>query len=431
MISKYKVKIKEILTHRVTADVAVLSAGRFLSSVIGFLVGLVIARSLEPAGFGLFSIAMAVFGIAVVIAEMGLGTSLVRYIPLYASQDEVKAAFYLQAGFWSILIVSLVVSVAGLFLARPIALIIYDKPQLIVPLRLGFIGVVGGILWSYFLATLHAKELFKKYSAVSVLVNLLKLGAIGLIFWLSKLTVSNVLMVQIFIPVMGFVIGKLIEPFRLIGVKGDLKGAVTELFNFGKWIFVVDVAVMLYSRVDLLLLGKFVEDDIVGQYSVAYTLICMFTMLTSSLLNVLLPMVAKMTTVKELKEYRRKILKSTFIVAIFLLPGFYLIKPAVYFTYGEAYMPSTTIFQIMYIGSLFSFVVEPTFLIVYAINRPQLLALIAIIRLVISLAANLILIPKFNAMGAAYATVIYHVLGGGIAFMLIDKYMARRKTIEN
>ncbi len=416
-------KLRELITHRVTVDVAVLSGGRVISSAIGLLIGVIVGRLLGPADFGLFSIAMVVFGIAVVIAEMGLGTSLVRFIPFYLSRDEAKAAYYLQTGFWTIFAVSLLVSVVGLFLARPIAIFIYNKPQLVIPLRLGFVGVVGGILWSYFLATLHAKELFKKYALISVLVNILKLGTIGAILWLSQLTVSNVLLVQIFIPVLGFIIGMLLAPVKLVGVKGDLKSAVSELFNFGKWIFVVDVAVMLFSRIDMLLLARFVKDDIVGFYSAAYTFIYAFTILTSSLVNVLLPRVAKMTTIEELRGYMRKILKATLFAVIFLLPGFYLISPVVYLTYGEAYWASVTIFQVMFVGSLFNFVVEPLFLVVYAVNRPQLLALVAVIKLVISLIANLILIPMYQATGAAIATVFTHVLGGSIALFLIINHL--------
>ncbi len=422
--------LKELLTHRVTADVSILSAGRFISAVLGFLIGTIIARKLGPAEFGLFSIAMAVFGIAVVIAEMGLGTSLVRYIPLYSAQDENKAAFYLQTGFWSIFSISVLVSIVGLFLARPIAVFIYNKPQLVMPLRLGFLGVVGGILWSFLLASLHAKELFKKYSLITIVINVLKLGAIGALVLLYRLSITNVLLVQVFIPVLGFIIGLWLAPIKLVGLKGDTKSAVGELFGFGKWIFLVDVVFMLSSRVDLLLLGRFVEDDLVGFFSVAYSLIYMFTILTSSVNNVLLPKVAKMTTLVEIKEYIGKVLKATFIGAVFLLPGFYIVGPVVKLFYGDAYLYSITIFQVMLIGYLFSFIVDPVNLVVYAINRPQLLAVIATVKLVVSLVANLILIPMFGVMGAAVASIVTNVLSGCIALGLIYSQLNKRSVLE-
>jgi O-antigen/teichoic acid export membrane protein len=77
----------------------------------------------------------------------------------------------------------------------------------------------------------------------------------------------------------------------------------------------------------------------------------------------------------------------------------------------------------MFIGILFDFVVEPIFLVAYAINRPQLLALSMIIKLVISISANLLLIPTYSAMGAAVAAVITYILGGIITLFLVINHL--------
>lgn len=410
---------------------AILSLGRITASALSFGIGAIIARSLGPAPFGLFSIAMVVFGIAVVFAEMGLGMSLVRFIPLYSAKNPQKADYYMQTGFWTLLTVSIIVSLFGLLLAKPISLFIYNKPQLTEPLYLSFLGIVGGILWSFIMATLQAREMFKKYAVLSIIINILKIGIIGIIVWLTELTVYNVLVTQIFVSVLGFLIGMYMAPVKLVGVKGDLKSARAELLHFGKWVFIIDVAVMLFSRVDLLILALYADDDVVGLYSAAYSLICIFTSLTSSVSNVLLPKVAKMTSHEELSDYMKRILQFTLLTALFLLPGFYLIGPATRLVYGETYLASVDYFRIMFIGSIFIFIVEPTFLVVYALNRPQMLALVAIFKLAVSIICNILLIRIFSATGAAIASVITHVTGSVFALYMITKHLKKNMPPSN
>ena len=424
-----KTTLKNISTHKVTTNTFILSSGRFVASALGFLIGMLVARTLGPADFGIFSIALAVFEIAVVFTEIGIGISLVRFVPMYSIKDKELADYYLKVGFWLLLGSAFVVAGVGLILSPTIAIRIYNKPQLVLPIRLGFVAVIGGITWSYLLSSLHAREFFSRYAAFSVIIGALKLGVIGLLVYLAAITIANVLLVYILIPVVGFVLGMIYTPTPLLRAKGRLKETIRNLLDFSKWIFLIDFFLMLSSRIDLLILGYFVKDEVLGYCCMAYYLISMFTILTSSLVNVLLPYVCKFDTMEQIREYVRKIPKVTFSCALVLLPIIFIIGPIILLVVGPDYGPSILIFQLMFLGFLVTFIVDPIYLVAYSVNKPRLLSLLCIIRLILSTSTNLLLIPPYGALGAAIASVITNFIVAAIGISLIYNYVYKQTSL--
>jgi O-antigen/teichoic acid export membrane protein len=421
-----KTTLKNIFTHQVTTNTAILSGGRFIAAALGFLIGMLVARVLGPADFGIFSIAMAVFEVAVVFTEIGIGISLVRFVPMYSLKDKERADYYLKVGFWLLLASAFVVAGVGLILSPTIAVRIYNKPQLTNPIRLGFIAVIGGILWSYLLSSLHARELFSRYAVFSIIIGLLKLGVIGLLIYLAAITVTNVLLVYIMIPVAGFILGIIYTPTRLFGARGKLGETIRSLINFSKWIFLIDFFWMLSSRIDLLILGYFVKDEALGHYSMAYYMISVFTILTSSLVNVLLPYVSKFDTMEQIREYVQKIPKITLSCALLLLPVIFIIGPVIHLVVGQEYTPSILLFQVMFFGFLVTFIIDPIYLVAYPVNKPRIISLLCIIRLILSAGTNLLLIPRYGALGAAAASVITNFLVATIGVSLIYNYVYKQ-----
>jgi O-antigen/teichoic acid export membrane protein len=426
-VKDYFLHIKEAITHKITADFIVLFAGRLTASGIGFFIGIIVARSLGPAEFGLYSIAMVIFQISVVIAEMGIGMSIVRFVPLYRKKDPQRAEYYLMVGFWLLLGLAVSVTVIGLSLSKTIALGIYGKSRFIDPVRLGFLAVIGGVLWSYYLASLQSRELFKKYSFSSIFIGILKLALLALALYTIGLTAERVIWITIIASVTGFLAGKFYAPVKHIGVHGELRKSIREMMNFSKWIFIMDLTVMLFSHLDVLMLGYFESEKVVGYYSVAFNIIFIFTIMISSLNNVLLPIVCKYQELGEFKRYIRKILSLTTATALVLLPVFFLLGPAIRLLFGDTYIPSIAISQIMFFGFLFNLVVEPIYLVSYAANKPQIIAFVGIVKLALNAISNFILIPIYGAMGAAVATVVTHAVGGIIAIFLIRTLIFKKE----
>jgi len=430
-----KEKINYLATHSVTKNYFILFGGRGVGACIGFAIGVLLPKYLSPFDYGVYAMVMAVFDISVVFAELGLGMALVRFVALYIKEDPNKAKYYLMISFWILAISGFIVSVSGVLLSDTIAELYYWKPELSLYIKLGFGSVLGSVLWSYALSNLQARESFGKYSIASVSVGTFKLLLILSLVYVFTITVSSVLIVQVIVPLVGSIFVIRFTSTRLVGLQGDFKETLSRLLHFSKWTFIVDVSIMAFSRVDTLILGRYANEAMIGYYNVAVTLVYPFTVLISSFLNVLFPRVSRLKEISEFKSYAKKVVLINIVCAFFLLPVVYFAGDFIRLLFTKSsgvfeYEPSIKMFQIMFFGFLFNFIVEPIYLVSYAIDKPKIIAYLCLFKLAVCLTGNFILVPRFFGIGAAISSVITHVSGGIFALYLIYINIFREKTSD-
>ena len=84
-------EIIQLSKSKIARDSSIVLAGNILSAGLGFIATILITRTLGPAQFGLFSVALAVMGIASQFSDFGVGTGMVRFASLYLKNDNQKA----------------------------------------------------------------------------------------------------------------------------------------------------------------------------------------------------------------------------------------------------------------------------------------------------------------------------------------------------
>ena len=55
--------------------------GAGINAFLGFIFTIVVARSVSPADFGLFSVVLNLIAILLVFCDLGLSSSILRYLP--------------------------------------------------------------------------------------------------------------------------------------------------------------------------------------------------------------------------------------------------------------------------------------------------------------------------------------------------------------
>src|SRR5262249_28935739 len=123
------------------------------------------------------------------------------------------------------------------------------------------------------------------------------------------------------------------------------------------------------------------------------------------------PKITSFSDVGAMKTFVRKTLKMTSLLALATLPSLPVVTWWVPW-YEPQYSSAVSIFYIMYVGTAFDLVIGPFWFTLYSLNRPDVLAKIAIGKVVLHAAANWILIPMYGAHGAAWASIVTRVLGG-------------------
>ena len=418
---------------KIGKDSAIVLTGNILGAGLGFIATILITRTLGPAEFGLFSVALAVMGITAQISDFGISTGLVRFASLYLKTDNQKANLMLKVSLKLKLFIGIMVFLIGFFASESLAINVFGKPELIFLLELAFIGAFGSSLVGYISTTLQARQSFAKFAYINLIDPLIKLTLIVLLFLTYNLNLHSALATVIIIPFIAFLIGSLIVPRDFLKTKGDEKEALHELYHFSKWILVSVFCVMIFNRLDVFMLTYFKTAEVVGYYSAAYTFAFVFPLITGTITTILLPKISKISEKVQLREYIYNSLKFTTPIIFPLIILLFVSRPTILFIYGSAYLPSAIIFQILIVSFALSIIINPISLIIYSLNMPKILAYLNIMQLIFNFLGNLFLIPLYGAVGAAIATLLVRVvgtifIGGYVYFNVMKKNLSEEYT---
>jgi len=407
-------EIVRLSKSKIAKDSAIVFTGNILGAGLGFIATILITRTLGPAQFGLFSVALAVMGIASQFSDFGISTGLVRFASLYLKNDNQKANLIFKVSLKLKLIVAILVFLIGFFASESLAVHVFGKPGLIFPLKLAFIGAFG------------ASQSFKKFALFNLINPLGKFALIGLLFLTYKLNLFSALTTVIILPFIAFPIGSLIIPRDFLRAKGDENEAFHNLFHFSKWILVSVFCVMIFIRLDVLMLGYFKAAEEVGYYSAAYNLSITFLLITGAFTTVLLPEISKLLTKEGIKHYLKRYISIAGVIAIFLFfPLFFLASPVISTIYGVDYILSIVLFKILLVNQLIILTFNPIGLFLYSINKPQIAAFANITQLSLNFVGNYMLIPIYGAIGAAIVTLVTNVVGIGLVGLYLLRYLKR------
>jgi O-antigen/teichoic acid export membrane protein len=400
-----------ILLGKTARDIGTVFAGHSIRSVLAFASNLIAIRILEPVGFGTVASASAVMSLSAQAVDFGLTTSSVRYGSKYLEEDPTRTALVMKVTLILKLLLGLPVLVLLVFLSPQVASGVFRRPELAIPLTIAFVGAFLFLLESFPLSVLQTYRMFGKYVVVAVSQGAAQILLV--LFLLATGRMEPLLIVAAFAaaPLFAFLAGMAVIPRGLLGTKGSVRGVVSEILGFGKWITISTFATMFIMRLDILMLTSMSGPAEVGKYASASQLAYLFPLITGALTTALLP---KATGIQE-KEALRKYVKSTFRVTSFAvlaaLPLILFASPVVRFLFGERYVDAVPIFTVLLIGFLLSVLLNPASLAFYSLERADLLAYLNLIQLGINFTGNLLLIPHLGGFGASLSSLAVRVFG--------------------
>lgn len=416
-----------ILKSNIAKNSLIVFLGNALSSVFRLTAMVIITRMLGPSQFGLFSTALAIMIVLSQFSDFGVNTGLVRFAALYLQKNKRRAYLLFKVSLKFKLTVGILVSLTGFLLSRLLAIHVFGKASLINPLKLAFIGVFSILMVNYILVTLQARQLFNRYAYTKIIDEFGKFSIIGLLLLLQKLNLFGAFTSFVIVPFIVFLIGFFFFiPKDFLWVKGDEKECFKELFRFSKWILISSFALMFFQRLDVLMLTHFKDAEVVGFYSAGFTLAWSLEILIRTLTTVLLPKVSKMTTNTQVIQYIKKSLRFTIPISLCLFPVFFIAEPLILRLYGIEYENSINVFRLLVIGRLTTIISAPIGLIVFPINKPQIISYSSILLLFMNFFGNYIFIPPYGATGAAVVTLLSRMISS--SFVIICIYLNIRNN---
>jgi len=377
---------------------------------------IILARFLLPERFGLYTLALSIALFVISFADLGINTTLIRYISFSLKKQKKKINSYyrylLRIKFYLILFFSLLL----LILAYPLSLYVFKKQVLILPLLVASFYIFILSLENFFASLFYA---IKKVKYVAIRESMLQFIRIGLALIVVYFITDPYKVTGIFAALI------LTSLLVLTFVYSSLRRLAPEIFEFSKekidkarlkkfigFLTIGTLSALFFSYIDSIMLGIFLSSQYVGYYKSAISLITVLIAPLLALNVVLLPDLTQITKSK-LKPIINHAFRFIFILTIPAIFGFFALgKYFIRILYGPAYLPAylplyflaITIFPVVCVGLLVS--------LFSAREKPAIFAKLVSITVVLNIILNFILIkyllkfsPIWATAGAAIATL--------------------------
>lgn len=396
--------------HRVAKNSLTPMLTSLLNKLISAAFAMVVLRWLGPEGVGKYAFAIIVSTYFEIFTNFGLSTLLTREV----AKDRRTGSRYLSNTMLLrliLLLLSVPLLLALIFVWR--SLFGLDRDTALAILLLGAALVPGNVatgLSSLF----YAHERMEYPAAVSIVTTLLTVG-LGTVVLLSGggfvglaavAVVVNVITAGIFLALVSRILFRprlAVEPGLLPGMLGS---AAPLMLNH--------MLATLFFRIDVLLLKPLQGDRAVGYYRTAYSFVDALNIIPSAFTFAIFPLMSRYAESSKdalARAYVRS-LKMLLIISLPITAGtMFLAEPIVLFFGGPDYVPqSAIVLQVLIWFLPFSYVNSVTQYVLIAVNQQRFITVSFLGATAFNVVANLLLIPRYSYVGAAFVTIFSEIV---------------------
>jgi O-antigen/teichoic acid export membrane protein len=386
---------------QVASSTSWLMVGHAARLVVGLLVGVYVARYLGPPSYGVLNYAISFVFLFSALAHLGLNDIVVRDLLAHPDRqgETLGSAFVLRLAS-SALALALIVATAWTTEADPTT-------------RLMILVIAGSV---FFEAMSGPAEWFKsKVLARPVVIA----GLIGM----ATASVMRIAFVVLGKPVTWFVWPFLIDTALTAGLAlvfyrryagpplAHWRPRIRRMRELAAQSWPLAIAaglVMIQLRIDQVMLGEMLGPTELGWYAAAARLSQLWNFVPFAIGTAVFPIIARAKQTSP--EFYNQRMQSYFDFLLWLgivisLPATLVADAAVRFLYGDAYAPSASILQI----HVWSLVITSigtaagAWMIFEGLARVELV--FSIVAVLTNILLNVVLIPSYGALGAAWATL--------------------------
>lgn len=260
-----------------------LGVGKGAGKLISFVNTLLLARLLTPEDYGLMAIVMVIVGFIGFFNEIGLGSAIKQRIDI--NQQQLNGCFTLALLISSTLYL-------GLYLASPAIAHYYEHDVLTDVLRFIALSFIIGAIATVPDALIAREMRFKIYAGIEFAMILLQCVITLVLAWLGY---------QVWALAWGFVASQLFKTICILYFSnwrpsrfGHVRSA-TDLMKFGATVTYSRLTWYFYNNAKTLIIGKVLNPQQLGVYSMAATLSALPTShITSMVIQIASPLFSKM-----------------------------------------------------------------------------------------------------------------------------------------
>jgi len=404
-------------------DVAITFVSSVVTLMMNFLSSIILSRTLGPSDLGIYKMTLSIYNIAIVFSSFGLPSTVIKYV---AESDEEVRKSILTATMALSFFLGLITSFLLYLLSNPLSEF-FGMPlsDTILFISLVFpISLMNNILFSALNGMRRMRlsaliNIFQSSSTLLLLILLLpRFRVLGAIWsFVSSLFLSFLLL--------------MISNRSLIKIDLDAKDAcltLLELLRFSRNIFLSSAVNIINYQIGTLAIGYFLLPSDVGYYSIALSLSQFFFLFPYSVQKITYPSTSYYWSRGEVDTLRRMINKSMKYTTMILVPlgllAEFLAKDVVVLLYGQDFLPSAFLLQIMLLGTVFNGVTsKPIAGTLAGVGRADIEAKRSILSAIIDVVLTLSFVPILGSVGAAISRSLMFIVGSTIGLILIKRIL--------
>lgn len=404
-----------ILMHaRLFKNSSYLIAAQALTKAVSFFYILFLARNLGVENFGLYIVALSYFSLVSGISDFGIS----QYIIRESSVNSEKLPKLLTNA-----IIFRLTAVSLFFLFFSLFFYLRDPDHLRVSLTL--LGILAVL----------PQSLALSLDSAFVAKQRLSLSALGALILSFFTTFFGVILVSHSLGPVGALVGLILGEacfgiFNLLLLQRvkvrflrevDFK-TIKEVVIGGLPYGLLAVLGLLYFKIDALILNYLKGAYATGIYGAAYKFLEAIIFIPSAVNLSIFPVMARLSSTDSKHVYSLYI-KSTYLLlglSLLVVASYMTVLPILIRSFLPQYLPSISVIRVLTLTIPFFFMIAPQAAVLFSHKRfLKKLILISVFNLALNVILNLIFIPKFSFMAAAWVTVISDVVSFTIFYFLI------------
>jgi O-antigen/teichoic acid export membrane protein len=385
-------------------------------NILGVVVVGIMTRSLGLENFGHYSTIMAYLYIFSIAADMGLYAILVREISQHDEDENRITGSIFSLRLILIFLFVLIAVVLVWFLPYPNIVKLGVLVASLYVIFSSLIQILIGIFQKHLrVYVVSIADIVARSLQLILLLFLIYLGKAGLMEFLAVVVVSVAAQFIIL-----FIYSKKLANFKL---HIDVQYWKTILRNSFP-IAVSLVFSVLYFKIDTLLISLLRGADEVGIYSVAYKVLELVIFVPAMYIGLVFPILSKYAG-KNKNDFVFEFKKTFDVIAIMAMPTavylFIMAHSIVRAIGGDAFFQSGAVLQVLVVAITMIFFGNLGGHSIIALNLQKKSMWIYIFGAILNIATNLIFIPKYGYIAAAWTTVATEIFVTICMFILISK----------
>lgn len=369
--------------------------------VVALFVGVYVARYLGPERFGLLSYAISFVGLFLALATLGLDGIVIRSLV----QDPERREKLLGTSF-ALKIIGALLLIVLVFVAVQMTSSDTFTKILVLIIAVGMLFQSFNVIDFYFQSQVLAK--FTSYAQFCSLVvsSITKVALVAIkasLVWFAWVVVLENAVLAISLVLMYRQ-----QNLKVFQWQPERKLAM-ELLRDSWPLILSGIAVMVYMRIDQVMIKEMLDSEAVGNYAAAVCLSEAWYFVPIAVCSSLFPAIITAKKVSEKFYYAR--LQKLYDLMVWLaiaiaLPTTFLAEYVISLLFGNEYATAAGVLKIHIWAGVFVFLWVASGKWLLSENMQMFAFYRTFAGMIVNVALNLILIPLFGINGAAWATLI-------------------------